>query len=223
MGASIVPLDYPLLGAFALLWLAIVPTPGPNSLLIMHLALTAGWRDVAVALAGNLLAIAIYAVATLVGLALLLAAAPSVRLAIYMLGGAYLMWTGVRLMRAGLARRRRLRAGIDGTATAPMQRNARPFQQGVLTALANVQALFFLTSIFASVGILTANAATRVAAVAIIVIGNGGYLTLLAWLLQRERVRALYARYRPAMEIGFGLLFVGFGVRLVVREMMGRF
>src|SRR5206468_3332538 len=73
-------LDYSVLGAFALLWLAIVPTPGPNSLLIVHLALTAGWRDVAVALLGNLLAIAFYAIATLVGLALLLAAAPSVRL-----------------------------------------------------------------------------------------------------------------------------------------------
>ena len=75
-------IDYAVLGAFTLLWLAIVPTPGPNTLLIVHLALTAGWRDVGVALAGNLLAIAFYALATLFGLALLLAAAPSVRLVI---------------------------------------------------------------------------------------------------------------------------------------------
>ena len=88
-------IDYSVLGAFTLLWLAIVPTPGPNTLLIVHLALTAGWRDVGVALAGNLLAIAFYALATLLGLALLLAAAPSVRLAIYVLGGAYLAWVGV--------------------------------------------------------------------------------------------------------------------------------
>ena len=58
----------------------------------MHLALTAGWRDVAVALAGNLLAIAFYALATLLGLALLLAAAPSIRLGVYVAGGAYLIW-----------------------------------------------------------------------------------------------------------------------------------
>ena len=99
-------IDYAVLGAFTLLWLAIVPTPGPNTLLIVHLALTAGWRDVAVALAGNLLAIAFYALATLLGLALLLAAAPSVRLGVYVLGGAYLIWVGVRLLRAGLARRK---------------------------------------------------------------------------------------------------------------------
>ena len=54
-------IDYAVLGAFTLLWLTIVPTPGPNTLLIVHLALTAGWRDVGVALAGNLLAISFYA------------------------------------------------------------------------------------------------------------------------------------------------------------------
>ena len=210
-------LDYSLLGAFALLWLAIVPTPGPNSLLIMHLALTAGWRDVAVALAGNLLAIAFYAVATLVGLALLLAAAPSVRLAVYLLGGAYLVWTGIQLVRAGLARQR---LGVAAPTVEP-RRAGGPFTQGVLTALANVQALFFLTSIFAGIGILTANAATQTAAVGIIMIGNGGYLSLLAWLLQREGPRAFYARYRPAMEIGFGVLFMLFGARLVQREVVG--
>ena len=213
-------IDYAVLGAFTLLWLAIVPTPGPNTLLIVHLALTAGWRDVAVALVGNLLAIACYALATLLGLALLLAAAPSVRLGIYVLGGAYLIWVGVRLLRAGLARRksRKAEALNAGPGDAALQ---RPFLQGILTALANVQALFFLASIFAGVGILGASPATQLAAVGVIIVGNGGYLALLAWLLQRERVRSLYARYRPAMEMGFGALFTAFGLRLVLRELVG--
>jgi threonine/homoserine/homoserine lactone efflux protein len=213
-------IDYAVLGALTLLWLAIVPTPGPNTLLIVHLALTAGWRDVAAALAGNLLAIAFYALATLLGLALLLAAAPSVRLGIYVLGGAYLIWVGVRLLRAGLARRksRKTEALNAGPGDAAAQ---KPFLQGILTALANVQALFFLASIFAGVGILGASPATQIAAVGVIVAGNGGYLTLLAWLLQRERVRSLYARYRPAMEMGFGALFAAFGLRLVLRGLVG--
>ena len=80
-------IDYAVLGAFTLLWLAIVPTPGPNTLLIVHLALTTGWRDVGMALVGNLFAITFYALSTLLGLSLLLAAAPSVRLAIYASGG----------------------------------------------------------------------------------------------------------------------------------------
>jgi threonine/homoserine/homoserine lactone efflux protein len=215
-----VQLDTAVLAAFTLLWLAIVPTPGPNTLLIVHLALTATWRDVAKALAGNLLAIAFYASATLLGLALLLAAAPSVRLGIYVAGGAYLLWVGVRLVRAGLARRRAGEAEPI-LASPPSQRAGGPFVQGVLTALANVQALFFLASIFAGVGLLAANAETRLAAVGVIVVANGAYLALLASLLQREGPRGFYARHRGAMEIGFGLLFSAFGARLVLRELAG--
>jgi threonine/homoserine/homoserine lactone efflux protein len=215
-------LDVSILAAFTLLWLAIVPTPGPNSLLIVRLALTAPWRDVAVALAGNLLAIASYALATLLGLSLLLAAAPSVRLGIHLLGGGYLLWVGLRLVRSGLQRSRRSRADAapPDALAAESGRVDRPFMQGVLTALANVQALFFLSSIFAGVGILRANLATGLAAVGIIVVGNGAYLSLLASALQRERPRAIYARYRGAMEVGFGLLFAAFGARLVWREAM---
>jgi threonine/homoserine/homoserine lactone efflux protein len=220
-------LDTSILAVFTLLWLAIVPTPGPNSLLIMRLALTAGWRDVATALAGNLLAIASYALATLLGLSLLLAAAPSVRLGVYLLGGAYLVWVGLRLVGVGVrrSRHRDTDAGLGSAANGSSEARPvdRPFTQGVLTALANVQALFFLSSIFAGVGILRANLATGLAAVGIIVAGNGAYLSLLAWLLQRERPRAFYARYRGVMEIGFGMLFVLFGARLVWRELAAWF
>jgi threonine/homoserine/homoserine lactone efflux protein len=45
-------------------------------------------------------------------------------------------------------------------------------------------------------------------------------LSLLAWLLQRERARAFYARNRGAMLLGFGILFLAFGLRLVVRELL---
>ena len=207
-------LDYQVLWSFALLWLAIVPTPGANSLLIVHLALTRSWRDVAIALLGNLVGIAAYALATLLGLALLLAARPSVRLVIYLSGGVYLLWAGARLMRGGLAGKQQ--AWRVSTA-AP----AGSFAQGILTQLANVQALFFLASIFASVGLLKANLATGLSAVLIIIVGNGCYLSLLAWLMQKSAPRALYQRHRPLLEVGFGALFVLFGARLLMREVPG--
>lgn len=212
------PLDYQVLWAFTLLWLAIVPTPGANSLLIVHLALTRGWREVAIALIGNLIGIAGYALATLLGLALLLAKAPSVRLIIYVLGGAYLVWLGARLLLGGLN-------GAGATAAAPAAAGVASatgiFAQGILTALANVQALFFLASIFAGVGILKANLATGLASVGVIVVGNGCYLMLLAWLMQKPAARSLYSRYRPSMEVGFGAVFVLFGARLLARELTG--
>ena len=212
-------IDYAVLGGFTLLWLAIVPTPGPNSLLIVHLAVTAPWRAVAIALAGNLFGVTIYALGTLFGLALLLAREPSLRLVVYVLGGAYLVWSGIRLVRVGLVWRRSPSAGVLAEGSREVAAR-KPFLQGVLTALANVAALFFLASIFAGAGILVANPATQLAALGVIVIGNGLYLSLLAWLLQRERPRAFYARNRGAMQLGFGVLFLAFGLRLIVRELL---
>ena len=211
-------IDWGVLGSFALLWLAILPTPGPNSLLIAQLALTYPWRSIAAALAGNLLGIATYAVCSLLGLALLLAAVPSLRLAIYLLGGAYLAWMGVRLVLAGLARRGLVerQAQLDGDIEASP---GKPFLRGFVTALSNVAALFFLASIFASTGMLTATIATQVAALAVILIGNGTYLALLAALLQRQRPRAFYARHRGAAEIGFGIIFLVFSARVVLHEL----
>ena len=212
-------IDYAVLGGFTLLWLAIVPTPGPNSLLIVHLALTAPWRAVAIALAGNLVGVTVYALGTLFGLALLLAREPSLRLVVYVLGGAYLVWSGIRLVRVGLVWRRSPSAGVLAEGSREVAAR-KPFLQGVLTALANVAALFFLASIFAGAGILVANPATQLAALGVIVIGNGLYLSLLAWLLQRERPRVFYARNRGAMQLGFGVLFLAFGLRLIVRELL---
>ena len=212
-------IDYAVLGGFTLLWLAIVPTPGPNSLLIVHLALTAPWRAVAIALAGNLFGVTLYALGTLFGLALLLAREPSLRLVVYVLGGAYLVWSGIRLVRVGLVWRRSPSAGVLAEGSREVAAR-KPFLQGVLTALANVAALFFLASIFAGAGILVANPATQLAALGVIVIGNGLYLSLLAWLLQRERPRAFYGRNRGAMQLGFGVLFLAFGLRLIVRELL---
>lgn len=209
-------IDWGVLGSFALLWLAILPTPGPNSLLIAQLALTYPWRSIAAALAGNLLGIATYAVCSLLGLALLLAAVPSLRLAIYLLGGAYLAWMGVRLVLAGLVRRRSVERQAQGDIKASP---TNPFLRGFVTALSNVAALFFLASIFASTGILTATVATQVAALAVILIGNGTYLALLAALLQRQGPRAFYARHRGAAEIGFGIIFLVFSARVVLHEL----
>ena len=211
-------LDHQVLWAFTLLWLAIVPTPGVNSLLIVHLALTSGWRSVAIALLGNLLGVASYALATLLGLAWLISAAPAVRLAIYGLGGVYLLWVGTRLAQRGL---KRVQAAESVRLEVRAASVASTFARGLLTALANVQALFFLASIFASVGVLSANLATGLAAVAIIIIGNGAYLTLLAWLMQKPAARTFYSRYQPSMEMGFGALFILFGVRLVAHEWAG--
>ena len=68
----------------------IVPTPGANSLMVTHVALTRGWRHVAAAIGGNMVGIVLLGSLALAGMAVVLQAFPWMRLAIHVAGGAYL-------------------------------------------------------------------------------------------------------------------------------------
>jgi threonine efflux protein len=196
--------DTSVLWTFTLLWMVIVPTPGANVLMLSQLALTRPRREVAIALAGNLLGVALWAIAALLGLSVLLAAFPAARLAIHLLGGAYLVWFGLQLIRRSFV----------ATASIP-ERQGKPFVIGLATALSNAQAVFFITSIFAVAGVINANAATSTAVVAILLACNGVYLWLLASVLMRAGPRSAYARWRATLERLFGALFLFFGGHLI--------
>lgn len=210
-------LDFSILTAFAILWAAIVPTPGANSLMVTHVALTHGPRHVALAIAGNMAGILLLATAALLGMAIVLHTFPWLRLAIHLFGGAYLVYFGARLL--DRARAKPASATPNG-ADAPAPAAWRTFALGFATALSNAQAIVFITSIFAVTGVLDASLATGVACIAAMIAMNASYLGLLGWLFLRPTPRRIYLRFRRWIEAGIGSLFVLFGVRLVYRELV---
>lgn len=209
-------LDTAVLLTLTLMWLAIVPTPGANSLMITHLAVTRPAADVAFALAGNLAGVAMLALLALFGWAALLELFPWLRLAVTVFGALYLVWFGARLVKRSLAAppATAAAAGNDG-AGGPR----RMTMLGLVTALSNAQAIIFITSIFAVSGVLRAGIATGLVAILIMITCNGAYLGLLAWLFQRPAVRSFYGRFRRLLERVVGTLFVLFGGRLLLREL----
>ena len=211
-------LDFGALWAFLLLWLVVVPTPGANSLMIAHTALTHRARQVAAALAGNVLGVLIWASCALFGLALMLEAAPAARRVLQVLGGAYLVYFGSRLVRRTIGRTEapELGAGVSTSADPPLRAS---FGLGLVTALSNAQAVFFMTSIYAATGITRANRATGLATLLIIGACNATYLGLLGWLLRRPAPRAFYWRHRHWLERVIGVTFALLGIRLVAKEL----
>ena len=219
-------LDLSVLATFTLMWLAVVPTPGPNILMVTHVAITRTPVHVAYAIAGNMVGIALLAGLALVGWAAILETFPWLRVGVSVFGGLYLMWLGTRLVR----RARRSGSGeaapssAGNTATAAPAAAADDYRRtallGLVTALSNAQAILFITSIFAVAGVLNANAATGVATVLIIICCNVTYLSVLGWLFQREKMRAGYARYRGVLEGVTGSLFILFGGRLLWRALV---
>ena len=210
-------IDWNALAAFTLLWLVVVPTPGPNSLMVTHVAVTRPAADVALAIFGNLAGISLLAGAALLGWAALLQVFPWLRTLVHVLGGAYLVYFGARLV----IRSRAITAATGGGAIETEADGADhwgAFVLGLTTALSNAQAIVFITSIYAATGVLAAGAATGLATIAIIVVCNASYLAMLGWLFQRPAIRVGYARFRRGLQTVIGVAFIGFGGRLLWRE-----
>ncbi len=207
--------DNAVLLTFLPLWLAVVPVPGPNTLMVTHVAVTRPARYVVLAILGNMVAIGSLALAAILGWAAALEAFPKIRTVINVLGGAYLVYLGFRLAKQGA----HVAASEPGTGHVAENYTARStFALGFFTAISNAQAIFFITSIFAVAGVIGANLATGLAAIGIIICCNITYCLFLAWLFQRPPVRSFYARSRHWLEAIFGVLFIGFGARLLWRE-----
>jgi threonine efflux protein len=210
-------LDTGVLWTFALLWLAIVPTPGANSLMITHVAMTQSRTHMWFALAGNIAGIVLLATCALLGWAAVLEAFPWLRLAVNVLGAAYLIYFGLRLVQR--SRQTNAIAGAPEPKTIEGDAGARrALTLGFVTALSNAQAIIFITSIYAVAGVLHANVATGLASIAIVALCNASYLATLGAMLQRPAPRRLYQRFRRALEGAMGALFIVFGGRLLWRE-----
>lgn len=219
-------LDLTTLLSFTLLWLAIVPTPGANMLMVTHVAMTRTGRHVALALLGNMLGIALLASLALLGWAAILEAFPWLRLGVTIFGGLYLMWFGWKL----LDRARKPDSSSDAKSSREPVSTSLDFASaradyrktiilGFVTALSNAQAILFITSIYAVTGILHANLATGLASIVIMIVCNSAYLGALGWLFRRSAIRNGYQRFRRYLEGVMGGLFVFFGARLLWRAL----
>ncbi|MEL6373027.1 MAG: LysE family translocator [Pseudomonadota bacterium] len=223
------PPDWSILAALTLLWIVIVPTPGANALMITHVALTRPRGHVSAALFGNQLAFFVMASAAVLGLSLLLDTFPWLRRAIYVAGGLYLIYFGLRLLWAARTTPTSGTAGLQpdgsdepppvarGKAAAAGPTRYGSWLLGVATALSNAQAVFFITSIFAVTGVLKSDLLTQALCVLIMVTSNALYLAALGWLFRRAQVRAAYARFKRPFQSTVGALFVLFGGQLTWR------
>lgn len=87
-------MEYTAYLTFVLISAAQVATPGPSTLLLVNNALSLGrWRAIS-ALSGDLLAIALLAWLSVVGIAALLVTHPAVFMTVRLMGAAYVVWLG---------------------------------------------------------------------------------------------------------------------------------
>jgi len=200
------------LAAFVGVGAIVIVTPGQDTALTIRNTLLGGRRAGVFTALGVSTAQAVWALATSLGLAALLAASEPAFLALKLVGAAYLVWLGAHSLLAawrGTGARQRERGGANGLAA----RTA--YRQGVTSNLGNPKMAVFFTSLLPQFAGSFAG---------LLALGVLFAVMTLAWLSAYAAVvaRAGDALRRPAVRRALdavtGAILVALGLRLATER-----
>lgn len=195
----------------ASLYLLAAASPGPNFFIISQLAMHGDRATALRVTAGIVIGSAVWVSAAAAGLAALLLHHGSFATLLRVLGAAYLMVYGLRLLR----RAARPAAGATAPDTAAADRPRRPsgLATGLLTSFTNPKAAAFWTSVFASTLPAAAPLAFYLGVVLLITLLSALWHVGIALVFSRPALRAAYARARRPIEALSGASLFAMGLR----------
>ena len=203
-----------MLEAFLLTLLGIIPaqlSPGPNLVAVAGAALAEGRRAGIATALGIACGIFLWALAVALGLGRIFAAYPVSFLILKLVGGVYLLWLGLKGLRAALRAGAAPRIQAEGAQRTGLAR----FRGGLFVVLTNPKAALMwgaVATFLFGAGLSTVQVASfaPIGAVTGFAI-YGGY----AWLFSTRGAGAFYYRFARGVEAAFGLAFGAFGLMLV--------
>ncbi len=182
-------------------------SPGPDFIAVTSNALASRSRGLGVAI-GTAVACSIWAALAMFGFGLLLAQIAWLYEAIRLIGAAYLIYLGAKML---FGARRPYSALQVGT----IQGNGRsPVQIGFTVGMTNPKTAAFFGSLFVTILPADVPAPVQTAAVGIVAAVALGWFGLLALMFSTPRVRSAYATLRRPIDTLMGTILLGLGLRL---------
>lgn len=203
------------LGTILLLNVVGMLTPGPDIFLISRIA-TRSRRHALAAAAGVATGLVLWVSLTVFGAAALLTAYPQLLGFIQLIGGAWIIWMGVGMLRSA---RQQFKVpldlennGVEALFGSPM----RCFRQGLLTNLSNPKVVLYFGAIIAPLMPREPSIGVAVLVIAAIVTTSLIGFSTLAVLLSTKVMRKRFFAMGPWLDFGAGLFFCVAGVALMV-------
>jgi RhtB (resistance to homoserine/threonine) family protein len=195
------------LGIVALLTI----TPGADMAMVARSVLSGGRRDAFATTLGISAGCLVWAVASALGIAAVLAASQTAYDALRLVGAAYLVWLGLQSLHAAWR-------GAEPEAR-PTERRSSPFRQGLLTNLFNPKiAVFYSTFLPQFIGPGDPALLISMLLAGVHIALGVLWLSLYAWLLDRAVTAFKRARVRRALDALTGTVLVGLGLRLAAER-----
>lgn len=190
---------------FLAVWLILVVSPGPNFAVTAMAAMSgvagAGLRTAAGVVSG----IATWAIAGMVGLAVVMARAPALLGALRVAGALYLLSFAIR---------------IAWRLTRPGARAAPPpglgWRHGYATAIGNPATMVFFATAFLDLLPQDAGWSARAAVLAVTIAVPACWYALIGSFFGSAPVVALYRRMRPVFDGAIILVFIGLAIRVIL-------
>lgn len=194
------------------IYVMVLVSPGPNFLVITQAAISESRRHAIYTGFGVASGSAVLATAAATGMGLLLANFAWAHRIMQVLGGAYLLYIGVKIWRSA---RQPL---PEKMALTKMRSLGAAYRYGALTNLTNPKAMVFFTTIFATLIGPALPAWLKAASVVEIFCISLSWNVVLATLFSRGAIQAQYRRAKTAISRMTGGLLSAFGVHMLLTK-----
>lgn len=193
-----------------------VPLPGPAFVLITKASTSNGFANGSAAALGTTLSVALYAIATVLGVSALLAALPLLATTIQISGGLYLIYLGFSLARHAITagpRNQNAEAGEGRDKAAYLS-----FRNAFVVGLGNPKMIAFFAGLLGPALATDVLVWTKIAVVAGIVLIDFLYHQALA--LTMAKGRGLFSRLGRGFDLIAGGTMTLFGLHLVQKAIL---
>lgn len=197
-----------LIAVITITLLAVI-SPGPDFAMVTRNSLMLSRRAGVLTALGIGLGVLVHVTYTLVGLGLLIQQSLWLFNAIKLVGAAYLVYLGVRMLRAKPV------GALAGCALAPLS-DAAALRIGFLTNALNPKTTVFIVSLFMQVLRPDTPLAVQIGYGVFIAVAHMAWFSLVALCFSAGAVRDRLLAVRHWIDRAFGGLLVGFGVLLAV-------
>ncbi|WIM67140.1 LysE family translocator [Corynebacterium breve] len=207
------------LGGLVLLNLAGAASPGPDIVLITRTAVRSRKHALATTL-GIQVGVLMWCTLTVVGAAALLNAFPTILEFVQIIGGGWITWMGISMLRSGWAERDNPPVDTD-EAEARLGSTRSSFWKGLITNLSNPKIVLFLAALVAPLLPPSPSVSTAVIVILALWLTSMALQVGIVLVVSTNAVREKMLRAGPYIDMGAGLFFLVAGVSLIVRGIVG--
>lgn len=184
-------------------------SPGPDFFYVSRAAAIHSRRTAIYGVIGITIGVSIWATAAVLGLAIVFKTMPALQGIVMALGGGYLFYLGVKMVRVTT------NAVFDETNSRQNTASKNEIIKGLLVNLSNAKVVIYFSSVMSFVLVNITETRQMLTALLLITIETFVYFYVISLLFSRPFAKRFYSRYSRYIDNTSGVIFILFGAYLI--------